>query len=202
MDETDFLAEGEIYCTVVTDKETVVLDGEVLITRCPALHPGDLQPVRAVADIPEDSPLRDLHNMVVFSAKGPRDLPSQLSGGDLDGDLYNIIFDHRLYPRFSHPPAAYAAPPPIDIGRPVERGDITDFFVTFMENDNLGMISTLHQIMADQKKTGTLDEECIRVAGLASTAVDFSKSGIPVSIALTQHYYMSICRLPTWFQAY
>ena len=179
MDETGYLQESEVYCSIHTDRGPLLLTGSVVVTRSPAMHPGDVQCVTAV-DVPADNPLRQLHNMVVFSSHGSRDLPSQLSGGDLDGDLYNIIYDQRLYPRQLVAPALYAAATPIDIGHSVERKDITDFFVKFMENDNLGMISTLHQILADQKPNGTLDPECVRLAGLASTAVDYSKTGIPV----------------------
>ena len=182
MDETGTLKEKEIYCSVHTDRGPLLLTGDVVITRCPALHPGDVQCVSAV-EVPADSPLRALHNMVVFSSHGDRDLPSQLSGGDLDGDLYNIIYDNALYPKQLVRPADYSALNPIDIGRPVERSDITDFFVNFMENDNLGLIAILHQILADQKPCGTLDPECILLAGFHSTAVDFSKTGIPVSRA-------------------
>ncbi|KAL6721669.1 hypothetical protein ACLMJK_000773 [Lecanora helva] len=179
MDETGFLNEGEIYCTVHGDGPGHIVTGNVVITRCPALHPGDVQCVTAI-DVPEDSPLRALHNVVVFSSHGERDLPSQLSGGDLDGDLYNVIYDIDLYPKQIAHPADYLAPKPIDIGRPVERSDMTDFFVKFMENDNLGLIATLHQIVADQSPIGTFDEKCIELASMHSTAVDFSKTGIPV----------------------
>ena len=181
MDETDILNENEIYCAVQIEGKVQTLTGNVVITRSPALHPGDIQCVNAV-DVPLDSPLRALHNMVVFSSRGARDLPSQLSGGDLDGDLYNIIWDRRLYPQKLSAPADYPTPELIDIKRPVERSDITDFFVTFMENDNLGLIATLHQVMADRKNLGTLDPICIELAGFHSTAVDFSKSGIPVCL--------------------
>ena len=77
--------------------------------------------------------------------------------------------------------ADYTAAKPIDIGRPVERSDMTSFFLHFMENDNLGMIATLHQILADQSRSGTFDPQCILLAGLHSTAVDYSKTGIAVS---------------------
>lgn len=179
MDETGFLEEGEIYCFVQTESGGNLVTGSVVITRSPALHPGDVQCVTAV-DVPVDSPLRALHNVVAFSSKGKRDLPSQLSGGDLDGDLYNIIYDNTLYPKQLYQPADYPAATPINIGRPVERSDMTDFFVKFMENDNLGLIATLHQILADQKASGTSDPVCILLAGLHSTAVDFSKTGIGV----------------------
>ena len=181
MDETGYLQEGEIYCSIQTEEGGQLVAGNVVITRCPALHPGDVQCVTAV-DVPADSPLGALHNVVVFSSMGERDLPSQLSGGDLDGDLYNIIYDNTLYPRRLARPADYPAATPVDIGRPVERSDMTDFFISFMENDNLGLIATLHQILADQSVLGTFDRACLLLANLHSTAVDFSKTGIPVSI--------------------
>ena len=189
MDETGFLQESEVYCSIHKDTGPLLLTGSVVITRSPAMHPGDIQCVTAV-DVPADSPLRHLHNMVVFSCHGHRDLPSQLSGGDLDGDIYNIIYDGRLYPRKLSAPADYTAAPAVDIGRSVERSDMTDFFLHFMENDNLGMISTLHQILADQKDLGTFDPECIRLAGQASTAVDFSKTGIAVSSSRSSNLHL------------
>lgn len=180
MDETGFLEENEVYCTVRTEKGPLILTGNVVVTRSPALHPGDIRCASAV-DVPQDSSLRALHNCLVFSSKGERDLPSQLSGGDLDGDLYNVIYHESLYPTSIAEPAEYPNPQPIDIGREVQRSDMTDFFIKFMENDQLGRIATLHQNLADQKEDGTFDPECVLLASLHSTAVDFSKSGIPAS---------------------
>ena len=187
MDESGFLREGEIYCYTHDEAGPRLLTGKVVVTRSPALHPGDVQCVTAV-DVPADNPLRALHNLVAFSSHGDRDLPSQLSGGDLDGDLYNIIYDDTLYPQRLSQPADYATATPIDIGRPVERTDMTDFFLQFMENDNLGLIATLHQILADQSPLGTFDPSCIELAGMHSTAVDFSKTGIPVNFQKLPKY--------------
>ncbi|KAL8801528.1 MAG: hypothetical protein Q9182_004370 [Xanthomendoza sp. 2 TL-2023] len=181
LDETGYLKEGQIYCPLTNEKSSEILTGRVLITRSPALHPGDVQYVDSV-DVPLDSPLRSVHNCVVFSSKGNRDLPSQLSGGDLDGDLYNIIFDDSLMPKILSEPADYASAPPIDIGREVVRSDMTDFFVQFMQNDQLGRLATLHQTLADQKPDGVFDPSCLKLAEMCSTAVDFSKTGIPVDL--------------------
>ncbi|KAL8661325.1 MAG: hypothetical protein Q9202_005690 [Teloschistes flavicans] len=182
MDETEFLKEGQIYCSVKNEKTGLILTGRVVITRCPALHPGDVQYVDAI-DVPQDSPLRAVHNCVVFSSKGKRDLPSQLSGGDLDGDLYNIIYDDSLMPTKTTEPADYSTAKPIDIEREVARSDITDFFVQFMETDQLGRIATLHQTLADRSPDGVFARECILLAEMHSTAVDFSKTGIPVNLS-------------------
>ncbi|KAL8946947.1 MAG: hypothetical protein Q9222_006725, partial [Ikaeria aurantiellina] len=182
MDETGHLKEGEIYCSVQNEKTGLILTGRVVITRCPALHPGDVQFVNAV-DVPSSSPLRSVHNCVVFSSKGQRCLPSQLSGGDLDGDLYNIIYDDSLMPSKLSDPADYESPQPIDIGREVGRLDMTNFFIQFMENDQLGRIATLHQTLADQSSDGVFNPACILLAEMHSTAVDFSKTGIPVDMS-------------------
>ncbi|TKA75094.1 hypothetical protein B0A49_03357 [Cryomyces minteri] len=183
MDETGILEEGEIY--VVTESRNrgrkVLTGGKVVITRAPAMHPGDVQVVKAV-DVPADSPLNALHNCVVFSAKGERDLPSMLSGGDLDGDLYNVIYDARLMPTTTYKPADYPRVPPLDIGREVNKEDIANFFVEFLATDRLGQISTIHQQLADQHPEWTLHLDCVKLAGMASTAVDFSKTGIPVDM--------------------
>ena len=81
--------EGQIFCIVDVDGKPRVITGkngkEVIITCSPALHPGDIQLAFAIT-VPEESPLMRLRNCICFSQKGPRDLPSKLSGGDLDGD--------------------------------------------------------------------------------------------------------------------
>ena len=48
---------------------------------------------------------------------------------------------------------------------------------------SLGLIAVKHMILADQREFGTLDAECMKLAQLHSTAVDYSKTGIPVEEA-------------------
>jgi hypothetical protein len=135
MDETGILEEGQIYCVFEQHgKQVELVQHNVIITRCTALHPGDVQLVNAVS-VPEDSPFRGLSNCVCFSQKGSRDLPSMLSGGDLDGDLYNILYDHKATLSKTCEPADYPRKDPIDIGRAVNTEDMTDFFVKFMAID-------------------------------------------------------------------
>ena len=180
-DETGCLHEGEIFVKFDVDgstRQVQHLVGKVAVTRSPALHPGDVQVATAVAP-PDHSSLWDLRNCVVFSQKGHRDLPSMLSGGDLDGDLYNIIYDVSLIPEMTDTPASYVPAQPMDIGRTVTVEDMTGFFIDFMQNDQLGRIATLHQVLADGEQ-GTRSPSCLELAALHSTAVDFSKTGIPV----------------------
>lgn len=71
MDETAMLKEGEIYCSIHGDEGMQILTGDVIVTKSPALHPGDIQSVKTV-NVPPWSALNDLHNVVVFSSKGER----------------------------------------------------------------------------------------------------------------------------------
>lgn len=57
--------------------------------------------------------------------------------------------------------------------------EITSFFVDYVINDNLGMIANAHLVWADKSPVGARCKECIQLAALHSTAVDFCKSGVP-----------------------
>ncbi|KAL2195585.1 RNA dependent RNA polymerase-domain-containing protein [Corynascus similis CBS 632.67] len=123
MDETGFLQEGEVYVTFDMEDGRYSEppgSGPVVVTRSPALHPGDL------------------------------------SGGDLDGDVFHVIWDPEVvdavttYP----PPPDYPRIPPLELDRPVTLADIADF-----------------------SEHGTLDPDCIKLAEQHSLAVDFSKTG-------------------------
>lgn len=180
---------------------------------------GDIQMCEAVIP-PEGSSTRALSNCVIFSQNGERDLASQLSGGDLDGDLYNVIYDERLFPKWSSEAADYPRVSARSIGRAVKPTDMSDFFLEFMETDRLGYISNLHMqasdwismqvrerlqtessnvIVKDRQKlpilepgeSGVYSADSIKLAEMASTAVDFSKSGVPVSNTIASQFDMN-----------
>ncbi|KAK7977121.1 hypothetical protein PG988_004611 [Apiospora saccharicola] len=188
-DETKFLEEDEVFVTF--NKSDAVranfmdLDQQqMLVTRSPAMHPGDIQIVTNVIP-PDGHPLRSLQNCIVFSQKGKRDMPSQLSGGDLDGDIFSVIWDQGAINAeiLTFEPAEYPRVQPLNIGREVKREDMTEFFVQFMATDQLGMLSNKHVILADQRDAGTVADDCKKLAEMASTAVDYSKTGIAVDMA-------------------
>lgn len=188
LDETGYLAEGEVYVTFdeadyVDDHYLDLNRRRVIVTRSPALHPGDVQLAINVVPPPKH-PLRRLRNCVVFSQRGNRDLPSCLSGGDLDGDVYGIIWDKSAVQgvRRTFEPADYPRVEPINIGRHVTTDDMTDFFIKFMATDQLGLIAIRHIILADQRDEGTVDPDCLKLAEMHSTGVDYSKTGIPVDM--------------------
>lgn len=184
MDETGFLQENEVYTTYDTKGDRFDEPpgpGPVIVTRSPALHSGDIQVPRNVIP-PQGHPLGELSNVIIFSRHGQRDLPSQLSGGDLDGDIFNVIWDEEVMPQQTFRPADYPRVAPVDLGREVQAEDMTNFFIEFMKLDHLGVIATRHMILADQKDEGTLHADCLKLAELHSTAVDFSKTGVGVNL--------------------
>lgn len=122
VDVHNYLKEGEIFgarkfpdqfklltnelaaCVKSRDSQKFYLEGPVLITRSPVIHPGDVQMVHAIGRPPTDSPFihEDLPNCVVFSIRGghthltsychvslclgDRSLGSCLGGGARDQD--------------------------------------------------------------------------------------------------------------------
>lgn len=72
-DEHRYLEVDQIYaCVKPAQGGTIYLEGPVLISRSPTIHPGDIQIAHAIGRPPHDSPfaVESLHNTVVFSVKG------------------------------------------------------------------------------------------------------------------------------------
>ncbi|CUA73903.1 hypothetical protein RSOLAG22IIIB_01424 [Rhizoctonia solani] len=188
-DEFDYLEPQQIYaCVRDKDREPIYLEGPYIITRSPVIHPGDVQVVTAIGKPPAGSPfdIEPLENTVVFSCRGDRSLPSCLGGGDLDGDLYDLInlTEHpRLTPLVVHAPAAY---PPVTKrmiqNRDATIDDVKDFICDYINSDILGLLSLRHLRLADERPLGVNDPDCLKLAALHSKAVDFQKSGTPVEI--------------------
>lgn len=80
------LEEGECFLRVTDEcysgQARTIMGCEILVTRNPCPHPGDVRKLRAV-DRPELCHLKDC---IIFSIKGDRPAADQMSGGDLDGD--------------------------------------------------------------------------------------------------------------------
>ena len=84
-DSMNVLKEGEcaVKVTMDGDGQPMALKGmEILVTRNPCLHPGDLQKFSAV----EKPELSHLTDCIVFAVRGKRPSADMMSGGDLDGD--------------------------------------------------------------------------------------------------------------------
>ncbi|KAI7198242.1 hypothetical protein KC316_g3853 [Hortaea werneckii] len=114
-DPTGILKPGEIhigFSNPMKDDETgevwSTLQGwNVLIARNPSLRNSDIQKARVVFR-PE---LAQCHDVVVFSAQGPRPLACKLSGGDYDGDTFWVCWEPTLVEPFKNAPAPWSTRP-------------------------------------------------------------------------------------------
>ncbi|KAG9109630.1 hypothetical protein FRC07_008274 [Ceratobasidium sp. 392] len=186
-DEDNYLRTREIYaCVQHFDHRTGeiqkhYLRGRMLVTRSPVIHPGDAQILWAIGEPPVGSPFagegNHLPNCVVFSTRGPRPVPNMLGGGDLDGDLYNLIPLPELIPPHLYMPASYPTAKLKKIPTESTIDDIADFMVLYICNDALGAIAINHLVIASSAELRARDENCMVNAALHSKAVDFVKTG-------------------------
>ncbi|KAJ7655119.1 RNA-directed RNA polymerase 2 [Mycena polygramma] len=185
-----YLKEGEIFvCTREADSNRLnFIEGDVLISRSPAIHPGDVQVVKAIGKPPPGSCFahEPLPNTVVFSVRGQRPLPSYLGGGDLDGDTYNIIPlnkcpGFKLTRQQTYMPADYSPAAKKFVDHPSTMVDVAEFVIEYINSDALGVVATNWLLIADE--SGILHPDCIKLAALHSDAVDYPKTGQPVDIS-------------------
>jgi RNA-dependent RNA polymerase len=191
VDEYNVLKEGQVYIQyTLLDRdqnddtnETEILDNcKVVITKNPCHHPGDIRTFNAVSH----PKLKHLKDVIVFSQQGSRPAPHDISGSDLDGDEYLVVWHEHLVPYETE----NAEPYDFDSNIPTEKYDllvdrnaINDTVLKIAENDYLGRLSNLHLAFAD--KYGVDDDKgpgngvlsTIKLAGAISQEVDSGKTG-------------------------
>ncbi|KIY73502.1 RdRP-domain-containing protein [Cylindrobasidium torrendii FP15055 ss-10] len=180
-----WLKEGQLFiCVRESSGELLFLEGDILITKSPCGHPGDVQIARAIGRPPKASPFakEPLANTVVFSINGIRPLASCLAGGDLDGDEYTVI-PLNTNPKLRvkpYRPSAYPAAALNKLEQPCTQNDIGKFVLDYIISDNISQIATTWLILADSD--GIFGPVCLKLSDLQSKAVDFPKSGTPVPV--------------------
>ncbi|CAJ0750121.1 20050_t:CDS:2, partial [Entrophospora sp. SA101] len=167
-----------VYCCISDPQNPAyrtVITGPCVVFRNPCFHPGDIRVVTAV----KVKALDYLVDVLVFPTLGYRDLPSQCSGGDLDGDDFTTFWDQNLITKNKNwEPMNYEAPKAAIVDE-VKMVHIKKFFVNYILSDQLGSIANSHLAKADYLSGGAFHGQCIRLAQLHSEAVDFPKTGIP-----------------------
>ncbi|CAM4932198.1 unnamed protein product [Rotaria socialis] len=164
-------------------RRTEILDQcKVVITKNPCHHPGDIRTFTAV-NYPQ---LRHLKDVVVFSQQGDRPAPHDISGSDLDGDEYLVLWHEDLVPNETENAQPYdydALIPNQSLNRPVERDDINEAILRIAEQDALGRLSKLHLAFADKFGVDNAERPAegilstIELAGAISQEVDSGTTG-------------------------
>lgn len=181
LDEYGVLEKDEVFVQirgtmdeVETEKDIELIKGKVIVTRNPCLHPGDIRVMNAVYH----ENLKHFVNCVVFPQKGPRPVTSEISGGDLDGDLFYVSWDERLIPPKIQTALHYIPEEKkFKEKSNITQQDILDFFFDYMNFDILGTVANSHLALADQSEKLANDERCIELSQIHSDAVDYVKTG-------------------------
>ena len=174
VDEYKVLNEGQVFVQITNeDGSKTVLEGSIAITKNPCRHPGDLRVFEAV----NNKSLRHHSDVLIFPQQGSRPHASEISGSDLDGDEYTVIWEPDLIPTTPNPsPYAYdSGPSPIPLDRVVTREDRLKVILDICAQDNLGRLSNIHLVIAD--KLGIHSEDAVSLAGGLSQELDSVKSG-------------------------
>ena len=201
MDETGDLPEGTFWARWDRDRgrrhpghapadpefKPLPAGTRTVVSRFPCLAPADVRVLRAADPRMLPRGLTDLTNVVVFSRRGDPE-PCKMSGGDLDGDIYLLTWDKDLVPMHEAEAVDYTpGRKPEDQYEPVSVAQIAGFFLDYMKNDQLGRIANGHLAIADfatdefGERVYSNNDKCHQLVQLHSTAVDFAKTGIPVS---------------------
>ncbi|KAJ4177531.1 hypothetical protein NW767_015095 [Fusarium falciforme] len=160
---------------------------DVLIGRCPAHLPSDIQKVKAVFR-PE---LRHLKDIVIFPCTGDEPLAQKLSGGDYDGDRAWICWDPDIVNNFEGvdvPPKPsferYFLPNTRQLGDLISCHGKTHFLDRLLEEaftfhlaPTFIGICTSHKEKLSYHKSSISEESVINLSWLLSELVDQDKSG-------------------------
>lgn len=126
----------------VPGEPSYAVEGEVLLVRAPTVDCGDVQYARAVGKPPPGAErFEHIPNVVIFSIHGEKPLLTQLSRGDMDGDLVGVIYDRRLFPKRTEPAMQHKPKTPVKLPYDCTINEVIDFVLRFFRNDILGMIA-------------------------------------------------------------
>ncbi|CAF2725687.1 unnamed protein product [Rotaria sp. Silwood2] len=155
---------------------------KVVITKNPCHHPGDIRTFTAV----DHEALKHLRDVIVFSQQGDCPASHQISGSDLDGDEYAVIWHQDLVPGQTPNAPSYdydSQTLPAALDRPVDRNDINNVVLRIAESDFLGQLSNLHLAYADRYGVDSNERpekdvlSTIELAGVISQEVDSGTTG-------------------------
>lgn len=182
LDETSTLNYGEIYAHIIEDGVDFEVSGTVLLYRNPCVLPSDIRVLTARAsNLPAN--FKALYrNCVVIPSRGLDSHARECSGGDLDGDLYYVVWDQRLIPAgLIKPGLKVIEIETKEIIAPTAGNsdlDMMKFFCDYVSKNQLGVLANAHLATADQLTF--LDPKSIELAKYVTVETDVPKKGLTV----------------------
>ncbi|UJR21373.1 hypothetical protein I4U23_024465 [Adineta vaga] len=155
-------------------EKTTILEQQVVVTKNPCHHPGDIRVFSAI-NVPQ---LQHLKDVIVFPQRGKRPHPNEISGSDLDGDEYAVIWHPDFIPRTSNDiPYEYDSQIAMlrVVDRPVNRSDIQKTVLDISEQSCAGKLCSLHLAYVDYY--GVAHPKTLAIAGHISEELDAPKTG-------------------------
>lgn len=186
VDETRTLEYGQVffqYTKMEADgssgqlsNETVILEGEVMVTKFPCLQPGDVRKLRAV----NVKALRGIKDCIVFPSKGARPHPDEMGGSDLDGDEFAIFTtsSELLFVGPNAEPMDFPYGLAKEHQTDISMTDIVEFYTNFLLLNNIGQVACTHLAISDAHPKGLQSKDCHELALLYSISLDFQKTGV------------------------
>lgn len=193
IDESRTLQYGEVFIqhTSNSQLESEIVLGYVSVTKNPCLYPGkenkrkiiliknifylgDIRVLKAV-DIPH---LHHLHDCIVFPCNGLRPHTNEISGSDLDGDVYWVCWLPDMVPNPDNQIEAldYDTTEKKLLDHAITMDDVAEFLIDYMANDFLGELCNAHLAWADLESATS--PRCIELARDIAAVVDYPKTGV------------------------
>ena len=207
IDETRTLKHNEVFVRIIKpfskkEEQDFTLEGEVYVTKNPCLHPGDIKILKAVNNEVVYKNLNHMINVIVFSSledeNDKRPIQNQISGGDLDGDVYYVSWNKDIIDGIikrnvaSQEDPKYPQNPKIDennnktgmnnnniiLEKTISMNDVILSHINTMKNDLVPLISNLYLAHADNDLIqGPFNEKCRMLSDLFIIAIDSQKNG-------------------------
>ena len=206
IDETKTLKHNEVFVRIIKpfskkEEQDFTLEGEVYVTKNPCLHPGDIKILKAVKNEVVYKNLSHMINVIVFSSledeNDKRPIQNQISGGDLDGDVYYVSWNKDIIDGIIKRNVAPQDDPKYPQNIKIEENNITGILnsniildktismndvilshINTMKNDLVPLISNLYLAHADNDLIhGPFNEKCRMLSDLFIIAIDSQKNG-------------------------
>ncbi len=199
------LEEGQIYVRSSILHHSLPHDEDVIVSRHPMGHPGDLQKLRHVDNKSVRKFLGNRRNVVVFSVKGSRPAAGMMSGGDYDGDTFIVLWNPKIVGSMeSTVPQAIL---PQNIGPSNKANQVStlgyrvqDLIVARLKSRRkitMQSAAILRQLYAD--RYGAADSRSLEVGRIYTDAIDAEKTGSQVQLPDKHFKYLNSSPKPHWW---